>query len=425
MNRKELRERVETALQDPTNKHWSDVEINRYINDALVEFVKVVKQPQITGYATNPGGSTALGEIAKTGTLSVDGKTAKITFPAVHSYTEDDVLFVHEPEYFIVTVDAATNVVTMDGWHGFVVNDTVSFSSSDTLPAGISAGITYYVKTVPTTTTMTLSTSEGGSELDITNTGTGVHKVVISRTQEKEYLVSTNIKTPTTTTITYKVDFGSTVSSSPVSVIRVGPLFTKPSTIDEIVSVSIDGRELSIYTESELNQQAGSRQNRHFRLESSMGFHPNAFSVAVTSTDNTPRWRDQQGPVEAVVFNNRTSDTFRIYPLPKENRDLYVDKNATTKVFHKIHIRGVPKITAMATDSATPVIHPYYHEGLVYGALERAWLKEGQAQNLEKAQIYQSKFKDVKDDALQMEGLSGGSLNEGINSGSMRINRYL
>lgn len=341
MNRKELRERVETALQDPTNKHWSDVEINRYINDALVEFVKVVKQPQLTGYATNPGGTTALGETGLTGaTLTVDGKTAKITHSSAHGLSDDDVVFVSgaEPSQF-------------NGGH--------------------------------------------------------------------------NVKKLDNNNFTYQVPREASVTDATVDFFRVGPLFTKPSTIDEIVSVSIDGRELSIYTESELNQQAGSRQNRHFMLESSMGFHPNAFSVAVTTTDNTPRWRDQQGPIEAVVFNNRTSSTFRIYPLPKDNKDLYVDEKASTKVFHQFLVRGVPKITPMATDSATPVIHPYYHEGLVYGALERAWLKEGQAQNLEKAQIYNAKFQGIMADALRMEGLAGGSLNEGVNSGSMRINRFL
>ena len=78
MNRQEIRERVETALQDEENRHWSDREINRFIDDALIEFTRIAKHPQVEGDATNPGGTTSLGEATKTGTLSVDGKTATV-----------------------------------------------------------------------------------------------------------------------------------------------------------------------------------------------------------------------------------------------------------------------------------------------------------------------------------------------------------
>ena len=53
MNRKQIRERAETALQDTANKHWSDGELNTYIDDALNEFTRRVRYPQVEGYATN------------------------------------------------------------------------------------------------------------------------------------------------------------------------------------------------------------------------------------------------------------------------------------------------------------------------------------------------------------------------------------
>ena len=40
MNQKEIRERVELALQDVENRRWTDTEINQYIDDALVEFTE-------------------------------------------------------------------------------------------------------------------------------------------------------------------------------------------------------------------------------------------------------------------------------------------------------------------------------------------------------------------------------------------------
>jgi len=340
MNRKQIRERVETALQDKDNRHWTDAEINQYIDDALVEFTRISKYPQVEGAATNPGGTTPLGEATQTGTLTIDGKTATITFSSDHGYSANDV-------------------------------------------------------------------------------------VVVSGGAPTEYNGAFPILKPSDTTLTYKVSFGDAVTDSSVSVFRTGPTFTKPSTIAEIVSASIDGRELSIYTESELNAAAASRGYRYFMLESSMGFHPNAFSSAITTIDNTPKWRTQTGPVEAIIFNNRTASTFRIYPLPKADKDLYVDKDATTKVFHTLSIRGVPASSGLTSDTTSPDINVYWHEAIVYGALERAWLKESKLQNVEKSNMYNNKFMQQANQAMMNEGMTSGALSEGRNQGGFRINRSL
>ena len=340
MNRKQIRERVETALQDKDNRHWTDAEINQYIDDTLVEFTRISKYPQSEGSATNPGGTTPLGEATQTGTLTIDGKTATITFSGVHGYNASDV-------------------------------------------------------------------------------------VVVSGGTPTEYNGAFPILVPSTTTLTYRVSFGDPVTDSSVSCFRIGPTYTKPSTIAEIVSASIDGRELSIHTESELNAAAASRGYRHFMLESSMGFHPNAFSSAITTVDNTPKWRAQTGPIEAIIFNNRTASSFRIYPLPKADKDLYVDKDATAKVFHTLTIRGVPVSSALASDTTSPDINSYWHEAIVYGALERAWLKESKLQNVEKSSMYRNKFMEHANQARYMEGMTSGALSEGRNQGGFRINRNL
>ena len=340
MNRKQIRERAETALQDTANKHWSDGEINTYIDDACNEFTRRVRYPQVEGYATNGSSGTAIGEATKTGTLTTDSKTATITFVAVHGYTEGD----------------AINVV-------------------------------------------------GGAP--------------------SQYLGTFNVFVPSDTTITYKITTSGAVTDSSVTVFRVGPTYTIPSTIAEIISISIDGRDLNIFTESELNAAASSSGNRHFMLESSMGFHPNAFSSVVASADNTPRWRDQNGPIEAAVFNNRTASTFRIYPLPKDLKDMYTDKDATTKVFHSLKVRGVPKDNSLASDTTTPTVNGYWHESLVWGALERAYLKESQQRNAEKSGFYRQKFLENVTQAGIMEGMTSGALSEGRNQSGFVINRSL
>ena len=340
MNRKQIRERTETALQDSANKHWTDGELNTYINDALNEFTRRVRYPQVEGYATNGSSGTVIGEATKTGVLTADSKTATITFTEAHGYAEGD----------------AINVV-------------------DGAPS--------------------------------------------------QYLGTFIVAVPTTLTLTYQVDTSGTITDSSVSVFRVGPTFTIPSTIAEIVSISINGRELNIFTESELNAAASSKGSRHFMLESSMGFHPNAFSSIVTSTDNTPRWREQTGPIEGVVFNNRTASTFRIFPLPKATKDLYIDKDATVKVFHSLKVRGVPKDNSLALDTTTPQVNAYWHESIIWGALERAYLKESQQRNVDKSGYYRQKFLENVTQASTMEGMTSGALSEGRNQSGFVVNRSL
>ena len=340
MNRKQIRERVEQALQDAANKHWTDGELNTYINDALNEFTRRVRYPQIEGYATNGTSGTVIGEATKTGTLTVDNKTAKITFSGVHGYSE---------------------------------GDAISIS--------------------------------GGAP--------------------SQFVGTFNIAVPSTTTLTYQIETAGTVTDASVSCFRVGPVFTIPSTIAEIVSITLDGRELNIFTESELNAAASSRGGRHFMLESSMGFHPNAFSSVVTSTSNTPKWRDQTGPIEGVIFNNRTASSFRIFPLPKADKDLYVDKDATTKVFHSLKVRGVPKDNSLALDTTEPKVNAYWHESIVWGTLERAYLKESQQRNVAKSGEFRQKFMENIAQASTMEGMTSGALSEGRNQSGFIVNRSL
>lgn len=82
---------------------------------------------------------------------------------------------------------AVTNVITTGSAHGWSVGDKLRFSSSDTLPAGLSANTDYYVISVPSTTTLTVSSAEGGSAVDITDTGTGTHTAVL---KSRKILVS-------------------------------------------------------------------------------------------------------------------------------------------------------------------------------------------------------------------------------------------
>lgn len=74
-----------------------------------------------------------------------------------------------------VTANASTNVLTTSYWHGLAVGNPVRFTTAGTLPGGLTAGVTYYVRSILSDTTLTLSATLGGAELDITSTGSGAH----------------------------------------------------------------------------------------------------------------------------------------------------------------------------------------------------------------------------------------------------------
>lgn len=73
----------------------------------------------------------------------------------------------------VFTAVAATDVITAVN-HGFSNGDRILVDSAGTLPGGLANQTVYYVISA-TTNTFKLSTSSGGSAVNITDTGTGVH----------------------------------------------------------------------------------------------------------------------------------------------------------------------------------------------------------------------------------------------------------
>lgn len=72
------------------------------------------------------------------------------------------------------TFTAATNDVITSTGHNLSDGDTIWVSSGTTLPAGLSASTTYFVRD-RTADTFKVALSSGGSAVDITDTGTGTH----------------------------------------------------------------------------------------------------------------------------------------------------------------------------------------------------------------------------------------------------------
>ena len=73
---------------------------------------------------------------------------------------------------------AAPGVITWTD-HGLSVNDTIRFTTTGALPTGLAAGTTYYVKTVLSPNTFTVSASAGGAAITTSGTQSGVQTALV------------------------------------------------------------------------------------------------------------------------------------------------------------------------------------------------------------------------------------------------------
>ncbi len=85
-----------------------------------------------------------------------------------------------------VTADASTDKLTLSG-HGMADTTKVQFTTTGTLPAGLSLATTYFVRDSATNDFKVALTS-AGSAIDITNTGSGTHTVKMMERQYVEFL---------------------------------------------------------------------------------------------------------------------------------------------------------------------------------------------------------------------------------------------
>lgn len=72
---------------------------------------------------------------------------------------------------------AVADTILFAASHGLKVGDKIKVTQVTTLPTGLSNGATYYVKTVPTATTITVATTRNGNTVAITPGGTADNTV--------------------------------------------------------------------------------------------------------------------------------------------------------------------------------------------------------------------------------------------------------
>jgi hypothetical protein len=83
------------------------------------------------------------------------------------------------PSAAVTITTANPAVITWTG-HALAVGQTVTFSTTGTLPTGITAGTTYFVRTATAGTTFTISLTSGGTAIATTAAGTGTHAATLT-----------------------------------------------------------------------------------------------------------------------------------------------------------------------------------------------------------------------------------------------------
>lgn len=76
-------------------------------------------------------------------------------------------------------INTGTDIITLDGVtniYGWVDADPIQFTTTGTLPSGLSTGVTYYAIKV-STTEIQVSATSGGSALALGTQGTGIHTI--------------------------------------------------------------------------------------------------------------------------------------------------------------------------------------------------------------------------------------------------------
>lgn len=100
------------------------------------------------------------------------------TVNALYKANNTDYSWIPVSKVQTVTFTGAGSPNVVLASHGFAANEPVVFSNSGgALPAALTAGTVYYVKTIVSANTFTVSATAGGTAINMATTGTGTHSV--------------------------------------------------------------------------------------------------------------------------------------------------------------------------------------------------------------------------------------------------------
>lgn len=98
---------------------------------------------------------------------------------------EFEISGVTTPSSTVTISQANPALITWTG-HALAVGQTVTFSTTGTLPAGLTTGTVYFVKVATAGTTFQVSLTSGGPAIVTTSTGTGFHTATLTGTMTSQ-----------------------------------------------------------------------------------------------------------------------------------------------------------------------------------------------------------------------------------------------
>jgi len=363
----EARERVRTYLQDHDYVRWGKHEINQYLHEAAEDFVSRVGYPIVSS--------------------------------SLQSSTTSSAVFLSDP--------------------AFTVGETITGATTGATAKVITNG------TIVTFDTITLGFVVGEQVTGATGSG---------------YIQAIN----------YNYEL------------------TLPDEIQKLTHAEVDGIEVPIVTESEMRHYAVAGT-----LHETETTQDKTVKIFGSPTSTNVKWRETTGKCKAIVVTSATSDKFRIYPIPSESQKftlygVYRPLHASDLIPFQFDKGGILTPVALQGDtlynsaegatntmidgnntiyrletnsslvelststSGVEDVASYPLRGavdfrlnyeldrkfinvLVYGSLERAYLKEHDLRNVEKSEYYRQKKESLTQEAVREDALNPASISGGIN----------
>ena len=259
--------------------------------------------------------------------------------------------------------------------------------------------------------------------------------------------------------------FPITTSTIPIT---VGiPTYSRPSGLMDIQKARVRNRaiEIPIVSPTMLDEAAQRGFiDRGISWSTSVSVSPSQISGSTTSVNQAvsgpiggfivqPDWREQQGPIRALVIEHQSNPTLRVFPVPISSDAIFspdlmtlpttdVDSIVGTDLVFasdslvttaqqdpSIRLEGTlqPLRTSLtnttSTDSDSPQIGSPYHDALIYGCIERAYLKENELRNIQKSSLFRQKFLEFVADARRNEPESPIKRIGGANRQRLKVSR--
>ena len=260
------------------------------------------------------------------------------------------------------------------------------------------------------------------------------------------------------------------VAESSVEISPTTYLIPLPTGLMDVNGGSIAGRELPVVTTSEMKRM---HSEGNLPLVIKDGEHSITQIFGNSLWSSSEDWRATSGKTQALVLDQKSSDTIRVWPIPSEDLTLLlagtlrpirmsdevpyfytdasdpdntVDRNITTSlngwvtgdnlfddVSQILTLNETDRTITLGEEyvfylddsnyQLTCAIDAVWVDALTFGTLERAYLKEHDLRNVEKSEYFRKKKMGMIADADRVEPLNPASITGGVNFNRLVVRR--